>query len=116
MALIGELATRSEEFRTRWAGHDVRYYRSGSQPFRHPLVGALTLDYDALELPADIGQTIVAYTAEPGSSSADALKQLATSTSLSDIEASSRLAPAVSARSSETQATSDQGDASDLTK
>jgi transcriptional regulator with XRE-family HTH domain len=76
MSLIGELATRSDEFRTRWGGHDVRYYRSGSQPFRHPLVGELTLDYDALELPADLGQTIVAYSAAPGSSSADALGQL----------------------------------------
>jgi transcriptional regulator with XRE-family HTH domain len=85
MALIGELATRSEEFRTRWAGHDVRYYRSGSQPFRHPLVGELTLDYDALELPADIGQTIIAYSAVPGSSSSDALNQLANATAPGDI-------------------------------
>jgi transcriptional regulator with XRE-family HTH domain len=75
--LVGELSTRSEEFRVRWAAHDVKYYRSGVQPFHHPLVGDLTLDYDALEIPADPGQTIVAYTAEPGSPSQQALSLLA---------------------------------------
>jgi transcriptional regulator with XRE-family HTH domain len=50
--LVGELSVHSREFRARWAAHDVDYYRSGTQPFHHPLVGDLTLDYDALELPA----------------------------------------------------------------
>nr|WP_234005572.1 hypothetical protein [Arthrobacter sp. PGP41] len=27
--LLGELSTRSEEFRTRWARHDVKYHRTG---------------------------------------------------------------------------------------
>lgn len=71
--LIGELSGHSEEFRVRWAAHDVDYYRSGVQPFHHPVVGDLTLSYDALELPADPGQTIVAYTAEPGTPSHEAL-------------------------------------------
>jgi transcriptional regulator with XRE-family HTH domain len=75
--LVGELSTRSQEFRVRWAAHDVDYYRSGVQPFHHPLAGALTLTYDALEIPADPGQTIVAYTAEPGSPSQQALNLLA---------------------------------------
>jgi hypothetical protein len=56
---------RSQEFRVRWAAHDVEYYRGGTQPFHHPLVGDLTLNYDVLELPADPGQSIVAYTADP---------------------------------------------------
>jgi transcriptional regulator with XRE-family HTH domain len=75
--LVGELSTRSQEFRTRWAAHDVKYYRSGVQPFHHPLVGDLDLDYDALEIPADPGLTIVAYSAEPGSPSRQALDLLA---------------------------------------
>jgi transcriptional regulator with XRE-family HTH domain len=79
--LIGELSTRSHEFRARWAAHNVRYYRSGTQPFQHPIVGDLTLNYDALEIPADPGQTIVAYTAEPDSPSQQALNQLASWTS-----------------------------------
>jgi transcriptional regulator with XRE-family HTH domain len=75
--LVGELSTRSQEFRTRWAAHDVKYYRSGVQPFHHPLVGDLDLDYDALEIPADPGLTIVAYSAEPDSPSRQALDLLA---------------------------------------
>jgi transcriptional regulator with XRE-family HTH domain len=75
--LVGELSVRSQEFRVRWAAHDVDYYRSGVQPFHHPLVGDLTLDYDVLELPADPGQTIVAYSAEPGSPARQALDLLA---------------------------------------
>jgi transcriptional regulator with XRE-family HTH domain len=75
--LVGELSTRSEAFRLHWAAHDVRYYRSGIQPFHHPLAGDLTLNYDALEIPADPGLTIVAYTAELDSPSQQALNLLA---------------------------------------
>ena len=32
--LIGELSTRSEEFRSLWAAHDVRLHRSGRKHFR----------------------------------------------------------------------------------
>jgi hypothetical protein len=75
--LVGELSMRSEEFRVRWAAHDVGQYRSGTQQFRHPLVGELTLSYDALELLADVGQTLIVYTAEPESASQEALNRLA---------------------------------------
>jgi hypothetical protein len=47
------------------------------QPFRHPLAGDLDLEYNALEIPADPGQTIIAYSAEPGSAARDALDILA---------------------------------------
>ncbi|MFC5745435.1 helix-turn-helix transcriptional regulator [Actinomadura rugatobispora] len=60
--LIDELAAGSSDFRRRWDAHDVEYYRSGRQPFHHPHVGDLDLDYDALEIPADPGLTIVTYT------------------------------------------------------
>jgi transcriptional regulator with XRE-family HTH domain len=82
--LVGELSVRSQEFRVRWAAHDVHYYRSGVQPFHHPLVGDLTLDYDALELPADPGLTIVAYSAEAGSPARHALDLLASWTATPD--------------------------------
>ena len=52
-------------------------YRSGAQPFHHPLVGDLTLSYEALQLTADIGLTLVVYTAEPDSPSQEALNRLA---------------------------------------
>ena len=41
--LVGELATRSEEFRTRWAAHNVRLHRTGVKHFHHPVVGTLDL-------------------------------------------------------------------------
>jgi PAS domain-containing protein len=75
--LIGLLSTRSEEFRVLWASHDVRFHRTGTKRFHHPLVGDLTLSYEALELPADPGLTIVTYSAEPGSPSEQALLELA---------------------------------------
>jgi transcription regulator MmyB-like protein len=77
--LVGELSTVSEEFRTRWAAHDVRIHHNGAKHFRHPVVGGLDLGYCTLELPtedrADLRLTI--YTAEPGSASEDGLKLLA---------------------------------------
>jgi transcriptional regulator with XRE-family HTH domain len=75
--LIGELATRSDEFRTRWAAHDVRLHQRGTKTFHHPAVGRLDLAYDAMDLPADPGLTLTAYTAEPGSPSEDGLRLLA---------------------------------------
>ena len=75
--LIGELATRSEEFRVRWAAHNVKFHRTGTKRFHHPVVGDLTLTYEALDLPADSGQRMLVYTAEPGSPSHDAMRLLA---------------------------------------
>jgi transcriptional regulator with XRE-family HTH domain len=75
--LIGELSTRSEEFRVRWAAHDVRLHRTGSKTIHHPVVGDLTLAYEAMDLAADNGLTLHVYTAEPASRSADALSLLA---------------------------------------
>ena len=67
--LVGELSTRSEEFRTRWAAHDVRLHRTGVKRFHHPVVGDLTLAYESMDLAADPGLRLNAYTAEPGSPS-----------------------------------------------
>jgi transcriptional regulator with XRE-family HTH domain len=75
--LVGLLSTRSEEFRFHWARHDVRFHRSGTKRFRHPLVGELTLAYERLELPSDPELAIVTYSAEPGSPSEAALGELA---------------------------------------
>ncbi|MCT9137621.1 helix-turn-helix transcriptional regulator [Streptomyces violarus] len=75
--LIGELSTRSEEFRTRWAAHDVRLHRTGTKRLHHPVVGDLELSYEGLELPSDPGLMLFIYTAEPGSSSQHALDLLA---------------------------------------
>jgi transcriptional regulator with XRE-family HTH domain len=75
--LVGELSTRSAEFRTRWAAHNVRIHRTGVKDFHHPVVGDLSLTYEMLELSADSGLAVLAYTAEAGSKSAEALDLLA---------------------------------------
>jgi transcriptional regulator with XRE-family HTH domain len=75
--LVGELSTRSDEFRTRWAAHNVRLHHNGTKNFRHPVVGDLTLAFEAMPLPADPGLTMTAYSAEPGSASHDGLTLLA---------------------------------------
>ena len=77
MELIGELSTQSEAFRTKWANHNVRFHRTGAKRMRHPVVGDLELAYEAMELPADPGLTMFAYTAEPGSATEERLRLLA---------------------------------------
>ena len=75
--LIGELSTRSDEFRVRWAAHDVKLHRTGVKRFHHPVVGELILDFESLDLPGDPGQKLLVYSAEPGSRSQEALDLLA---------------------------------------
>ena len=53
--LVGELSTRSDDFRTGWAAHNVRLHRTGVKRLQHPVVGVLDLIYEAMELPADPG-------------------------------------------------------------
>jgi hypothetical protein len=75
--LVGELSTRSEEFRTWWAAHNVRYHQTGTKRLRHPVVGELELEYEVMDISADDGLTISVYSAEPGTRSAQALDLLA---------------------------------------
>ena len=75
--LVGELSTRSEEFRQHWARHDVRFHISGIKHFHHPQMGDLKLNYERLEVVFDTGLTIFTYTADPGTRSAEALGLLA---------------------------------------
>jgi transcriptional regulator with XRE-family HTH domain len=75
--LVGELSTRSDAFRTRWATHDVRVHDTGLKRFRHPVVGELELTYETMQLVADSALVMFAYTAEPGSRSAESLDLLA---------------------------------------
>ena len=50
---------------TLWAAHDVRLHRTGIKHFQHPVVGALNLSFDALELPGEPGLTLTVYSADP---------------------------------------------------
>ena len=74
--LIGELSTRSDEFRVRWAAHNVRFHRTGTKHIHHPVVGELDLSYETMELSADDGLSVAIFTAEPGSASQQALDLL----------------------------------------
>src|SRR4051794_18925841 len=75
--LVGELSTRSELFRRRWASQDVQFHRSGQKRLRHPVVGRLDLDYESMELPSEPGSQLNVYTAAAGTPTADGLKLLA---------------------------------------
>lgn len=75
--LIGELSTRSKEFRQRYGAHNVRHHGTGSKTFHHSVVGELTLAYEGLEMAAEPGLTLTIYSAEPGSKSEEALSLLA---------------------------------------
>jgi transcriptional regulator with XRE-family HTH domain len=75
--LVGELSTRSDDFRVRWAAHDVRLHRTGLKHFHHPVVGDLHLNFESMQLSADPGLTLTALSAEAGSPSDDALRLLA---------------------------------------
>lgn len=75
--LIGELSTRSEDFRQRWAAHNVYTHRAGAKRFGHPVVGEMTLNFESLRLVADPGLSMTIYTAEPASPSQERLDLLA---------------------------------------
>ena len=90
--LIGELSTRSDIFRIRWADHNVRQHRSGIKHFHHPVVGDISLAYESLELVADPGLVLNGYSAEPGTASEDALNLLASWAATTDQEQHARLA------------------------
>ncbi|MEU9289928.1 helix-turn-helix transcriptional regulator [Streptomyces sp. NPDC048275] len=101
--LIGELSTRSEEFRRRWAAHNVRIHTTGMKRLHHPVVGDLDLSFEAFPLGADPSQFLLTYTAEPASPSQDALNLLASWAATTDaIEQSASTDASESADSAET--------------
>jgi len=73
--LVGRLQAASAEFRDLWAEQDVQARRSARKRLRHPAVGWLDLDCEALHDP-DRDQWVVLYTAPPGTPSHEALRLL----------------------------------------
>src|SRR3954454_12654238 len=82
--LIEELAETSAEFRAIWSQHDVRLPAAGLHRFHHPLVGELDLVFEAAELRADPGLTLLLATADEGSPIETALRRLAAMAETSD--------------------------------
>ncbi|WP_158711346.1 hypothetical protein [Streptomyces sp. NRRL S-1824] len=74
---VGELSTRSPQFRRNWAEHDVHEHRTGQKIYRHSEVGDLHVSYDVLEMPGEHGLSITTYSAEEGSSTAEKFSLLA---------------------------------------
>ncbi|EHI39524.1 transcriptional regulator [Rhodococcus opacus PD630] len=74
--LIGELVTRSDDFRIRWSVGKARFHRSGVERIHHPEVGELEFDYEAMELTDSPGWTMFGYTAESGSPTEERVKLL----------------------------------------
>ena len=66
-----------EDFRSRWAKHNVHQHIGGSKNINHPVVGRLDLMYDTLPIAQAPGLTMIVYTAAPGTPTADALHLLA---------------------------------------
>jgi transcriptional regulator with XRE-family HTH domain len=75
--LVGELSTRSDDFRRRWGAHNVRTHGTGTKNFHHGVVGDLTLAYESMDLRAESDLTLTIYAAEPESPTAHALTLLA---------------------------------------
>lgn len=75
--LVGELSTKDEHFRAWWAGHVVTGLCVRTKQLNHPVVGPLSLDWTTLTCATDPEQHLVAWSAEPGSPSDDALRLLA---------------------------------------
>jgi MmyB-like transcription regulator ligand binding domain len=73
--LVGELATRSDPFRARWARHNVRLHRTAAKRLHNPVVGDLTLTGDALELPGE-DLILITYTAPADSPAQEQLNFL----------------------------------------
>ena len=75
--LVGELSMQSDLFRRLWSSHDVREHRAGTKRIHHPVVGDLDLAYEAMDLTSEPGLQLLAFSAEPGTPSRDALQLLA---------------------------------------
>ena len=89
--LVGELSTRSEDFRRLWSTHNVRYHGAGTKHFHHHVVGDLELAYESVDMISEPGLTMTVYAAEPGSATEHALALLASWAATQDINTAIQL-------------------------
>ncbi|MEU2619483.1 helix-turn-helix transcriptional regulator [Streptomyces sp. NPDC007157] len=71
--LVGELSLKDKDFGTWWSDHRVRAQRQGRKRFSHRVAGELELDFQVLDVRGGTDQSLLVYTADPGSHSAEAL-------------------------------------------
>lgn len=73
--LVATLRARSSRFVGHWERHEVEGRPDEHKAVRHPELGTLVLDCDRLHVDED-DQTLIVYSAEPGTRSAEALELL----------------------------------------
>ncbi|MEO3875186.1 helix-turn-helix transcriptional regulator [Nonomuraea sp. B12E4] len=73
--MISDLRRGSSRFEELWQEGRSAAWRAAIKSIRHPQLGTITLDCDTLLLP-DADQTVLVYSAEPGSPEATALDML----------------------------------------
>ncbi len=91
--LIGELSTRSPQFRIDWAEQEVHEHRAGTKKYRHPEVGDLEVSYDMFEMPGEPGVSICTYTADDNSLTSDKFVLLASWAVTDDARARTKSVP-----------------------
>lgn len=74
--VIGELSTRSETFRDRWANANVHRHDAGMKVANHPVVGDLVLHMVGTEVITEPGLSLMIYSAEPDSAAEEKLRLL----------------------------------------
>lgn len=89
-SLVGELSLKSEDFRRLWADHPVRACAYGVKRVQHPVAGPLTFPYETLTIAEDPNQSLLVYTPQPGSDTAERLALLGSWTTSPAPEATKR--------------------------
>ncbi|MFQ6395434.1 helix-turn-helix transcriptional regulator [Nocardia sp. KC 131] len=75
LRLIGELRSRSRRFEQLWNERRSEPWRSATKSVDHPELGVLVLECDNLLVP-DSDQSVIVYSAQPGTPAASALELL----------------------------------------
>ena len=71
--LVGELVLKSPDFARLWERYEVRLHTHGTKTLHHPIVGTITLGFQAMTLDGTPGHRLSTWYATPGTADHDAL-------------------------------------------
>jgi len=74
-----------------WSAHNVKQHYTGKKHFHHPVVGDLYLTYQALDLFADQGLSLLVYIPQPDTGTDEALRLLASWAATTDASATAAM-------------------------